>query len=138
MLLTTMARDILLTNYRSFILFFMILYELPIQQTPEPRRPLPAAWTQPVTDRYAFEMPTRRIRDWAGNCQVPGHSRFAYELPPQTRTQPVLDRLRDNLPDMPNSVPGYHRLPPRAEIFDSIRSPENRPDEHGGTPAARG
>ena len=36
-------------------------YDLPIQRTPGPRRPLPGAGTQPVkpvTDRFAFEMPT--------------------------------------------------------------------------------
>ena len=26
---------------------------------------------------------------------------------------------------MPSSMPGYNRLPPRAEVYDSIRSPEN-------------
>ena len=30
----------------------------------------------------------------------------------------------DDPPDMPNLVPGYDRLPPRAEVYDSIRSPE--------------
>ena len=98
MLLTTMARDILLTNYRYFILFFKILYELPIQQTPEPRRPLPGAGTQPVTDQFAFEMPTPTYPGLGG--QLPSTrtqtvtDRFAYELPPQARTQPVVDRRR--------------------------------------------
>ena len=50
--------------------------------------------------------------------------RFTYDLPPRTRTQPVLNRLRDDLPDMPNSVTGYIELPPRAEVYDSIRSTE--------------
>ena len=50
--------------------------------------------------------------------------RFMYELPLWTMTQPVLDRLRDDLPDMPNSVPAYVNLPPRAEVYDSIRSLE--------------
>ena len=73
-----------------------------------------------VTDRFAFEMPpltypgtgrqlpgtgTQLVTDW-----------FAYELPP-----PVPDRLRD---DLTNSVPGYERLPQRAEVYNSIRSPE--------------
>ena len=49
---------------------------------PGPGRQLPGTGTQTVTDR------------------------FAYELPPRIRTQPVLDRLRDDLPDMTNSVPG--------------------------------
>ena len=48
--------------------------------------------------------------------------RFMYKLPPQVRTPPVLDRLGDNLSDMPNLRHG--KLPPRAEGYDSIRSPE--------------
>ena len=58
--------------------------------------------------------------------------RFAYELPPQTRTQLVLDRLMDDPPDMPNSVPGYDRLLPRVEVYDSIKSPEADPVSAGG------
>ena len=36
----------------------------------------------------------------------------------------MLDRLMDDPPDIPNSVPGYDRLPPRAEVYNSYRSPE--------------
>ena len=53
---------------------------------------------------------------------MPEHSRFTYELPPRIRTPPVLDRLGDDFSDMPNSM--HDKLPPRAEVYDSIRSPE--------------
>ena len=48
--------------------------------------------------------------------------RFMYELPLWIRTQPVLDRLGDDLSDMTNLQ--HDKLPPRAEGYDSIRSPE--------------
>ena len=48
---------------------------------------------------------------------------FAYELPLWTRTQPWLDWLSKDLPDMPISVPGYDKLPPRAEVYDLVKSP---------------
>ena len=63
-------------------------------------------------------------RQMLGTGTQPVTKRFAYELPQRTRTQPVLVRLVDDPPDMPNSVPGHDRLPPRAEVYDSIRSPE--------------
>ena len=107
-------------------------YELPIPRTPGPRRPPPGAGTQPlkpVTDRFAFEMLTPMYqgpdRQLPGTGTQPVTDWFAYELPPRTRTQPVLDQLRDDLPYMPNSVPGYDKLPPRAAVYDLIRSPES-------------
>ena len=84
---------------------------------------------KPMTDRFAFEMPTPTYpgpdRQLPGTGTQPVTDRFAYELPPQTRTQPVLDQLRDDLSDMPNSVPGCDKLPPRAEVYDLIRSPDS-------------
>ena len=82
--------------------------------TQGPDRKLPGAGTQPVkqvTERYAFKMPTPTYPGPARPLQGTGTQlvtdRFTYELSPRTRTQPGLDRLRDALPDMPNSVPGY-------------------------------
>ena len=98
-------------------------YELPIRPTPGPGRLVPCARIQLVTDRFAFEMPTPTYPG-PGTGTQPVTDRFAYELTTWTRTQPVLDRLMDYPPDMPNSVPGYDRLPPKAEVHDSIRSPE--------------
>ena len=83
---------------------------------------------QLVTARFIFEMPTPTypglVWQLPGTGTQPVTDRFVYELPPRARTQPVLDRSRDNLSDMPNSMPGYDRLLPRAEVYDSIRSPE--------------
>ena len=79
-------------------------FELPIQQTPGPRRLPPCAGTQPVkpvTDRFAFEMPTPTY---------PGPGRQL----PGSGTPPVLDRLGDDLSDMPNSM--HDKLPPRAQL----------------------
>ena len=67
-------------------------YELSIRPTPGPGRLVSGSGIQPVTDRFAFEMP---------NPTYPGPGRQL-----RTRTQPVLERLMDDLPDMPNSVPG--------------------------------
>ena len=104
-------------------------FELPIQQTPGLLRLLPGAGTQPVkpvTDLLAFKMPTPTYpgpgRQLPGAETQPVTDWFTYELPPRIRTPPVLDRLRDDLSDMQNSM--HDKLPPRAEVYDSIKSPE--------------
>ena len=104
-------------------------FELPIRKTPAPRRPLPVVGTQLVklvTDRFAFEMPTVTYlglgRQLQGAGTQPVADRFTYELPPRIRTPLVLDRLGDDLSDMPNSM--HDKLLPRVEVYDSIRSPE--------------
>ena len=48
--------------------------------------------------------------------------RFMYELPPRVRTPPVLDRLGDDLSDMPNLINCMINC--CREGYDSIRSPE--------------
>ena len=85
---------------------------------------------KPVADRFAFKMPTRFAFEMPTRFafEMPGAGTqlmidwFMYELPPWIRTPPVLDRLGDDLSDMPNSR--YDKLPPRAEVNDSIRSPK--------------
>ena len=117
-------------------------YGLPILRTPGQRGPPPRAGTQPgksVTHRLSFNIPTYpgAGRQPPGAGTQPATYRFTYELPSWIRTQLWVDRLRDNLPDMPNSVPGYDKLPPRADVYDIDRSPEAELDTCG-TPTVGG
>ena len=53
----------------------------------------------------------------------PVMDRLAYGSPPQTKTRPGYDRVLDEWPDAPNSVPSYVRPSRKTEEFDSHRSP---------------
>ena len=103
-------------------------YELPIQQTPGPRRPLLSAGAQlvmPVNDRFMFEMPKptypRPDRQLAGIGTRPITNRFVVtqstptpgngSLPPKAGTQPVIDRFVET-PSIPTL--GHGSPPPRA------------------------
>ena len=81
-----------------------------------------------MTDRYTFGMPTPTyqgsVRQSPGTGTQPATDRFVYELPPRTRTRPGFDRVRNDWPDMPNSVPSHDKLSPKAEVHASDRSPE--------------
>ena len=48
------------------------------------------------------------------------------------RTQPGLNRLWDDLPDMPNSAPGYDKLSLKTEVHNVDRSPEAGAPTVGG------
>ena len=73
-------------------------YEMPTTPTPAPGRSLPGAGTQPVTDRFEFEIPT---------LTYPGPGRPLLG----TGTQPVTDLFAYELPTLPTS--GHGRQPPR-------------------------
>ena len=75
---------------------------MPTLQTPGHNRPPPSTGTQPVTDRFMYEMPT---------LQTPGHGR-----PPPTGTQPVTDRFMYEEPIWPTQVHSHCRLSPRTGI----------------------
>ena len=83
-------------------------FEMPTPTYPAPGRPLPGAETQPVTNQFAYELPT---------VPTSGQGR----LPPRIRTQPVPDRFMDDMQDMPNPVIDIDRLSPRAELYDLLR-----------------
>ena len=81
-----------------------------------------------MTARYTFGMPTPTypgpVRQSPGTGTQPAMDRFAHKLPPQTRTRPGFDQVRDDWPDIPDSVPSYEKLSPKAEVHNSDRSPE--------------
>ena len=81
----------------------------------------------PVTDWYTFGMPTPTYpgpaRQSPGTGIQLAMDQFVYELPPQTKTRPGFDRVWDDWPDMPNSVPSHDKLSPKAEVHDSDKSP---------------
>ena len=104
-------------------------FEMLTPMYPGSDRQPPGAGTQPVkpvTDLCAFEMPTPTYpgpgRQLPGAETQPMTVWFMCELPPRIRTPPVLDRLGDDISDMPNLR--HDKLLPRAEGYDSIRSPE--------------
>ena len=101
-------------------------FEMPTPTYPGPDRQPPGAGTQPVkpvTNWFTFEMPYPGPgRQLPGAGTQPMTDRFMYKLPPWIRTPPMLDRLGDDLSDMPNLR--HDELPPKAEGYDSIRSPE--------------
>ena len=106
-------------------------FEMPTLTYPGPGRQPPGAGTRPVTavtDWYTFGMPTPTYpgpaRQPLGTGIQPATDRFAYELPPRTRTRLGLDWLWDDGPDTPNSVCGNDKLLPRTEVPDFDRSPE--------------
>ena len=68
-----------------------------------------------MTDRYTFGM---------RSLWTPTYPGPARQSPPRTRTRPGFDRVRDDWPDMPNSVQSCDKLSQRAEVHDSDRSPE--------------
>ena len=74
-----------------------LAFKMPTPTYPGPGRPLPGTETQPVTDRFAYEL--------------------------STRTQPVFDRVMDDPPDMPTPVHRYDQLSPKTELYD-YRPPE--------------
>ena len=73
----------------------------------------------PADDRYTFGIPNpadpRSARWSPGTGTHPVTNQFAYGPPPQTRTRPGCNRVRDEWPDVPNSIPSYGRLSPEAE-----------------------
>ena len=72
--------------------------------------------------RFAFGMPTltypRSDRQLLGTGTQPMTDRFMYEPLPRTRTQPMLNRLRDGLPDMTDSGPDDRLSRKSAEVYD--------------------
>ena len=85
--------------------------------TPVHSKPLSSTGTQPVTDRFMYEMPT---------LQTPGHSR----PPPRTGTQPVTDRFMYEQPTLPTQVHSRPRtgtqlvydiyIPPQAYLVGTV------------------
>ena len=101
---------------------------MPTPTYPGPGRPLPGTGTQPVIDRFAYEMPILTTpgsgRSLLGAGTQPVTIRFTFEMPtptysgpgrplPGTGTQPVTERFTYELPTLPTA--GHGRLPPRTQ-----------------------
>ena len=80
-----------------------------------------------MTDRFAYEMPNPPTlgpgRSGPGTGTQPVTDRFGYELPPQIRTQLVPDRLMDDPLD--KLKPGRNYMydshgPPEADLMDTV------------------